>query len=272
MTCALSRRSLVQGLAAAGSAAVLPGMTFAQSRAIATTSFPGAWEQAFRTIIIPEFRKRTQATVNLVPSIPVDTLSKLLGAKNNPPYDVVVLDEGPYLAALQHDIFEKIPAEQVLNMRDMPAKFVDPRGLGVFISAQIIGIAYNPEKIKTPPRSWNDLLKPEYKGRVGLSNMAGTLVQAWMVEIARLNGGNEENMEPAFDFVKRMLPNLSAITPSPGALATLFQQGQVDIAVHYNNNGGDLQAKGVPIELAKARQAGYRFRHDPVHCPHHQER
>ena len=66
----------------------------------------------------------------------------------------------------------------------MPPKFVDPRGLGVFISAQIIGIAYNPEKIKTPPRSWNDLLKPEYKGRVGLSNMAGTLVQAWMVEIA----------------------------------------------------------------------------------------
>jgi putative spermidine/putrescine transport system substrate-binding protein len=251
MTCALSRRSMVQGLAAAGSAAALPGMTFAQSRAIATTSFPGAWEQAFRTIVIPEFRKRTQATVNLVPSIPVDTLSKLLGAKNNPPYDVVVLDEGPYLAALQHDIFEKIPAELVPNMRDMPAKFVDPRGLGVFISAQIIGIAYNPEKIKTPPRSWNDLLKPEYKGRVGLSNMAGTLVQAWMVEIARLNGGNEENMEPAFDFVKRMLPNLSAITPSPGALATLFQQGQVDIAVHYNNNVGDLQAKGVPIELAK---------------------
>jgi len=248
----LSRRSLMQGLAAAGSVAALPKVGSAQSRAIATTSFPGAWEQAFRTIIIPEFRKRTNdATVNLVPSIPIDTLSKLVGAKNNPPYDVVVLDEGPYLAALQEGIFAPIPTDQVPNLKDMAPKFIDSRNLGVFISAQIIGIAYNPEKIKTPPRSWNDLLKPEYKGRVGLSNMAGTLVAAWMVEIAKLNGGDEEHMDPAFDFVKRMLPNLSAITTSPGALATLFQQGQVDIAVHYNNNVADLQAKGVAIELAK---------------------
>jgi putative spermidine/putrescine transport system substrate-binding protein len=81
--------------------------------------------------------------------------------------------------------------------------------------------------------------------------MAGTLIAAWMVEIARLHGGDEENMEPAFDFVKKMLPNLGAITASPGALATLFQQGQVDIAVHYNNNVADLQAKGVPIAFAK---------------------
>src|SRR5262249_28231162 len=32
---------------------------------------------------------------------------------------------------------------------------------------------------------------------------------------------------------------------------TLFQQGQIDIAVHYNNNVGDLSSKGVPIALAK---------------------
>jgi putative spermidine/putrescine transport system substrate-binding protein len=48
-----------------------------------------------------------------------------------------------------------------------------------------------------------------------------------------------------------MLPNVGAIATSPGALATLFQQGQIDISVHYSNNVGDMQAKGVPIALAK---------------------
>jgi len=71
------------------------------------------------------------------------------------------------------------------------------------------------------------------------------------VEMARLNGGSEENMEPAFQFVKRLLPNVSAVASSPGSLASLFQQGQIDISVHYNNNVGDLQAKGVPIALAR---------------------
>jgi putative spermidine/putrescine transport system substrate-binding protein len=144
-----------------------------------------------------------------------------------------------------------VPVDKVPNLKDLPKKFIDPRGLGVFVSGQIIGLAYNTEKIKTPPKNWNDLLKPEFKGRVGLAGMGSTLMSAWMAEIARLNGGSEENMEPAFQFVKKLLPNVSAVASNPGALATLFQQGQIDISVHYNNNVGDLQAKGVPIALVK---------------------
>jgi putative spermidine/putrescine transport system substrate-binding protein len=136
-------------------------------------------------------------------------------------------------------------------MKDVPQKFIDPRGLGAFVSGQIIGIAYNTDKIKTPPRSWNDLLKPEFKGRVGLAGMGSTLMSAWMVDIARLNGGSEENLEPAFAFVKRLLPNVSAVAANPGSLATLFQQDQIDISIHYNNNVGDLQGKGVPVALAR---------------------
>jgi putative spermidine/putrescine transport system substrate-binding protein len=137
------------------------------------------------------------------------------------------------------------------NLKDVPAKFVDSRGFGVFCSGQIIGIAYNTEKVKNPPKNWNDLLKPEYKGRVGLASMGSTLVSAWMVEIARLNGGGEENMDPAFAWLKKLLPNVGAVAASPGALATLFQQGQIDVSVHYNNNVGDMQAKGVPIALTR---------------------
>ncbi len=72
-----------------------------------------------------------------------------------------------------------------------------------------------------------------------------------MAEIARLNGGSAENMEPAFGYIKKLLPNVGAVAASPGALATLFQQGQIDVSVHYNNNVGDMQSKGVPIALAR---------------------
>jgi putative spermidine/putrescine transport system substrate-binding protein len=246
----LSRRRLLQGAGAAcltGASGLAP----AQNRSISATTYPGAWESAHRGILLPAFTKATGASVSLVPSLAVDTVSKIVASKANPPYDVIILDEGPYLAALSQDIFEKIPTDKMPYLKDVPAKLVDPRGLGVFVSGQIIGIAYNTEKIKNPPRSWNDLLKPEYKGRVGLAGMGSTLMSAWMVEIARQNGGSEENLEPAFQFVKKLLPNVSAVASNPGSLATLFQQGQIDISVHYNNNIGDLQAKGVPVALAR---------------------
>ncbi|GAA5232421.1 ABC transporter substrate-binding protein [Verticiella sediminum] len=253
MTSRISRRHFLQG--AAGLAAVQlashPGLAFAQSQSIVATTYPGAWESAHRGILLPAFTKATGASVSLTPSLAVDTVSKIVASRANPAFDVIILDEGPYLAAMAQDLFEPIPVDKVPNLKDVPASMVDPRGQGVFVSGQIIGIAYNTERIKTPPTSWNDLLKPEYKGRVGLAGMGSTLMSAWMVEIARLNGGDEENLEPAFEFVKKLLPNVSAVASNPGSLATLFQQGQIDISVHYNNNVGDLQGKGVPVALTR---------------------
>ena len=251
MTPDLDRRRALKLIAAAGAAGALPPLALAQAKSIAATTYPGAWEEAHRSILVSAFRRQTGANVNLVASLAVDTVSKIVASKANPPYDVIILDEGPYLAALQHDIFEKIPAAKMPNLKDIPAKFVAPRGLGVFCSGQIIGIAYNTDKVKNPPKNWNDLLKPEYKGRVGLASMGSTLVSAWMAHMAKLNGGSEENMEPAFAWLKKLMPNVGAVAANPGALATLFQQGQIDISVHYNNNVGDMQAKGVPIALSK---------------------
>ena len=250
---AISRRSLLQATVGLGAAQLPLSSVFAQADkgTISATTYPGAWESAHRSILLPAFAKATNSSTNLVSSLAVDTVSKVVASKANPPFDVIILDEGPYLAALSQDIFEPIPVDKVPNLKDVPPKLVDPRGLGVFVSGQIIGIAYNTERIKNPPKNWNDLLKPEYKGRVGLAGMGSTLMSAWMVEIARLNGGSEENMEPAFEYIKKLLPNVSAVANSPGALATLFQQGQIDISVHYNNNIGDLQSKGVPVALIK---------------------
>ena len=261
------RRDVLKGLAAIGAAGAAHGVgiSFGQGRTISATTFPGAWEEAHRGILVPAYRKATDnAGANLVASLAVDTVSKLVAAKANPPYDVVILDEGPFIAAIQHDIFEKLPTDKVTHLKDLPKKFVDPRSLGAYCSAQIIGIAYNTEKIKTPPKSWNDLLKPEYKGRVGLASMGSTLIAAWMVEIARINGGSEENMEPAFQYLQKLLPNVGAVSASPGALATLFQQGQVDLAPHYSNNVGDLQAKGVPIAHQKP-DTGWQFIRSTFH-------
>jgi len=46
-----------------------------------------------------------------------------------------------------------------------------------------------------------------------------------------MNGGSESNIEPGFKALNDLKPNLAAVAANPGALATLFQQGQVDISL-----------------------------------------
>lgn len=95
---------------------------------------------------------------------------------------------------------------------------------------QVVGLTYNPDKVKTPPISWADLWKPEYKGRVGITNMNSTLGTGFMVEIARMHGCSEANIDQAFKEIAALKPNIAAVAANPGQLASLFQHGQIDIS------------------------------------------
>lgn len=250
----LDNRSRRAMLKAVGAAALMSGAgmgrAFAAGR-IAAATFPGAWETAHRSFLVPAYEKASGGSVSLMPTMPLEIIAKTAAARNNPPFDVIVADEGTFAVAVQQGLIESIPSERLPNLKYLPEKFVDPNGLGVYVSAQVVGIAYNTEKIKVAPTSWNDLLKPEYKGRVGVVGFGSAVGPVWLTEVAKMRGGSETNMEPAFAYLRELMPNIGAVASSPGQLATLIQQGQVDICAHYSNNVGDLQAKGVPVELAR---------------------
>ncbi len=48
----------------------------------------------------------------------------------------------------------------------------DPEGYFTAARLGTLGIVYNTDKIKTPPKTWNDLLKSEYKGAFAIANPA----------------------------------------------------------------------------------------------------
>jgi putative spermidine/putrescine transport system substrate-binding protein len=258
----LSRRSLLTS----GSAALAAGsLGFAtDSRAATTivaTTYPGSFDEAFKAVVGPAFSKASGgASVTFTPLLGVDQIGKIQASRNAPPFDVVLFDEGPLIPAIGSGVLEKFPAEKSKAFADIPQAFRHPDGYAPVITVQLIGIAYNPKKIKTPPTSWEDLWKPEYKGRVGLTGLGSSLGTAFMVEVAKMYGGSETNIEPAFEAVKKLLPNVGAIAPSPGALAALFQQGEIDIAFNYWNNVALLAAKGVDIAFAKPKSGAIAIR------------
>jgi putative spermidine/putrescine transport system substrate-binding protein len=231
---------------AAGMLALLPAR--AQSKTLVAATFPGTWNEAHRNLLAPYFKKRTGANVTQSIQLATDQLAKLAAAKGSrPPFDVAILDEPQVFDAANQGLIEEYPAAKSPNFKDLFPVYQDK--WGPKISLQVIGIGYNPNKIKSPPKSYDDLLNPAYKGRVGLTALNSQLGMAFLAELNRIKGGNETNFDPAFAALKSLLPNVGAVAANLGAYATLWQQEQVDIAPYNFNFVQTLKAKGVPVEF-----------------------
>ncbi|MGQ0664455.1 MAG: extracellular solute-binding protein [Pseudomonadota bacterium] len=245
----LTRRDMLGAGLALGAATLVPGRAAAQQTIVAT-AYPGSFEEAYRTVLVPRVKQATGAEVTLTPMLVVEQVAKITAARANPPFDVVLFDEGPLLDNLDTDILAPFPAARSQHLAQLPEAFRGINNTGPTVSAQVIGLAYNPKKVRARPTSWNDLWRAELKGRVGLTGMASSLGTAYMCEISKLNGGSEKDFEPAFRRVKELLPNVASVAASPGALAALFQQGEIDIAPNYLNNVMLLKHRGVDIDFA----------------------
>ena len=125
---------------------------------------------------------------------------------------------------------------------------------------QVVGITYNPDKVKTPPTSWADLWKPEFKGRVGITNLNSTLGTGFLVEIARMHGGSEANVDAGFKAIDELKPNIAAVAANPGQLATLYQQGQIDIGPGNFNAIQILKARGVAVDFVAPKEGAIAFK------------
>jgi putative spermidine/putrescine transport system substrate-binding protein len=254
----LDRRHLLGSALTLSALQLFPGLSRAQARKLVFATFTGSWEEAHRDVLVPAFKKATGNDMLLDAMLSVDQIAKVTAARANPPIDIMLHDPGPALTAIGQDLVEPFPVAGSKNYKDLIPEAQDPMGPSMFF--QVVGLTYNPEKIKTPPTSWADLFKPEYKSRVGITNLNSTLGTGFLVELARMNGGSEANVEPGFKALEKLMPNLSAVAANPGALAALYQQGQIDISPGNFNAIQILKARGVPVEFVAPKEGAIAFK------------
>src|SRR5262249_19694865 len=248
MTFRLNRRTMMGGAAAFGAALAMPHVARAQGKTLVAATFPGTGNEADRNVISPAFRSATGAAVTQSIVLGTAQVARLTAAKGNkPPFDVAFFDTPQVLDAVKEGLIVEYPAAQSPNFGTLIPKFQDK--WGPKITMQVIGVGYNPKKITTPPRSWDELWEPKYKGRVGLTALNSQLGIAFLAELTRIKGGSETDFEPAFKALRELLPNVGAIAANLGAYATLWQQEQIDIAPYNFNFVQTLKAKDVPVEF-----------------------
>ena len=255
----MNRRSLMTSALTLGAMHAFPGLSHAQAKRLVFATFTGSWEEAAKDVLVPAFRKANgNAEITLDPMLSMDQIAKVKAAQSNPPIDVMLHDPGPAIVAIDQGLVEPFPVATSEHYKDLIADAQVETGPAPFF--QVVGITYNPDKIKTPPTSWNDIWSPEYKGRVGITNLNSTLGTGWLVEIARMRGGSEANVDAGFKAIEELKPNLAAVASNPGALATLYQQGQIDIGPGNFNAIQILKARGVPVEFVAPKEGAIAFK------------
>jgi putative spermidine/putrescine transport system substrate-binding protein len=124
----------------------------------------------------------------------------------------------------------------VLNYATVPRSMKDTRGLWTGDYYGSITIGYNANVVKTPPKSFADLLKSTYKNQVALNGSplkSGSAI-AGVFAAALSNGGSLSNVGPGVDwFAKaRSVGNYIPVETTPQTVAS----GQTPISIDWDYN------------------------------------
>ena len=162
------------------------------------------------------------------------SLAQLVAEKANPVADVTYLGVTFGIQARKEGVVKSYKPAQ---WNDVPNGLKDPDGYWFTIDTGTLGFMVNVDALKGKPipRSWSDLLKPEYKGLIGYLDPASAFVgYVGAVAINQARGGSLDNFGPAIDYFKNLMKN-EPIVPKQTSYARVLS-GEIAILLDYDFN------------------------------------
>jgi putative spermidine/putrescine transport system substrate-binding protein len=178
-----------------------------------------------------------------------------------------VFDLGQSVALANTDMFAPY---QVETWEDIPDEFKDPDGAWVNDYGGYMSIGYD-SAVVPDVTSVQDLLKPEFKGKVALNGdptQAGAAFSGVMMA-AIANGGSADDIAPGVDFFSELKKAGNFLTVDPDS--STIEQGTTPVVIDWDYLGAaaaanvDTWKTVVPEE---AVVAGYYFQAINADAPH----
>jgi putative spermidine/putrescine transport system substrate-binding protein len=269
---AISRRGMLQGAAALGMASAVPafggpgrGVAFAQegdwaaavdmekakagAAHLYTYGMPGDWAN------YGEVYKAFQESLGITDGQHTDTdmssleeITKFDAEKSNPV--AMFADIGMTFGAVATER-EVVPSYLPPLAADLPEGYKGATGGWVATYAGVPALVVNTAAAPSIPTSWQDLLAPEWTGKLGSpgdprsSGTAQTTFIAW----SYANGGDSENMEPGVEFAKKIIAQYNSADSS----IDLMEKGEIAAWIRYDFNCAAavnaLKEKGIEAQV-----------------------
>jgi iron(III) transport system substrate-binding protein len=195
------------------------------------------------------YARSTGVKINLSLKGSGEALAQLIAEKENPKTDVWFGGTGdPHLQAAELGLsteYRSPTLAQLYPWAQDQARQSNYRTVGIYLGP--LGFAYNTEllmKKKLPvPRSWADLLKPEYKGEIQVANPASSGTAYTMIAtLVQLMGEDK-----AFDYLKALHRNVGQYTRSGTGPIKAVARGETAVSISFVHDAPQERMQGFPI-------------------------
>ena len=231
----------------AAAAAVASGGAHAQDAQVnIICSVQAEWCNMIQTT----FAKSTGIKVNMVQKGSGEALAQLIAEKANPKTDLWFGGTGdPHLQAAEQGLtieYKSALLPQLYPWAQQQAEQSKYRTVGIYSGP--LGFGYNTELVAKKkfavPKSWADLLKPEYKGEIQVANPASSGTAYTMIAtLVQLMGEDQ-----AFDYMKKLHANIGQYTRSGTGPIKAVARGETTFSISFVHDAPGEKLQGFPVE------------------------
>ena len=199
--------------------------TEVRAQRLTIQTWAGVWEDGARAVG-DAFAK--QAGVEVRYEQQVNTrqgIAKIRAQKDNPQVDVVFSTADALQQAQADGLLVPINRAGAPNLTALAKQATRETSIDVGYIA--FGLAYRKDLSPFEIKRYEDLLDPRLRGRVA-SPTAQYSSGRWIVQLAVNNGGSEKNVEPAFEFLRKLKPNIATFVVGTDPIKVL-QSGEAAV-------------------------------------------
>lgn len=218
----------------------------------------GVIEKTIRDVIAPKYKEKTGITVNYIPGLSGEILSKVELQKNAPQIDIAFFVPVDVHRAKDKGLTDTLDESNVPNMKNVNKDFEAVEGGAAPVFGLVISPAYNTEAFKKnglkPIESWNDLAKRDYEGKTAFADISNDWGFNTLYGLTLANGGDVDNMDPGLEKAKELAGYSSTFYKNSTQMMPAIQQGAADVTVMGSYAVGELALSGIPIKLSVPKE------------------
>ena len=207
-------------------------------------------QAAWCNMLAVTFEKSQGVKVNMTLKGSGEAIAQIMAERANPKTDLWFGGTGdPHLQAAEQGLTMEYKSPTLPKLHDWAQKQAEQSGYRtVGIYSGPLGFGYNTELIakkKLPiPKTWGDLLKPEYKGEIQSANPSSSGTAYTMIAtLVQLMGEDK-----AFDYLKKLHGNIATYTRSGTGPIKAVARGESTISISFVHDGPGEKAQGFPLE------------------------
>ena len=193
-------------------------------------------------------------TIELLGGVTEDAIAQIKAAQGASPYDTILLGEPRFLQAKNEGWILPLTAEDIPNVKDVyPNVQAHCEPGAVAWTMEMIGVEYNPDMVPKP-ESWEDLWKPEYKGKIGMAAPSSNAGFLFLMLIGKLFGSGEGDLDTIWKKLDELEPFV--VASNPEALSQLLENKEIGVAINWATETAVSLDKGYNIEFTFPKPAG----------------